>query len=695
MDTVRASARTQSPAPSPHGAIGEALGHQGRSSSMAAGRPATPRSNPQTSSSAEGDELDLNALMAHGQRHRELSELDRSRFGRFGIPPPPAGAGPTVPLRGRTGFGVGGGLGDRSGSPSRWPNTDEWREAGSRSRDASMHRQSSGAGAGNTVTPTAPNLSFMDPPFPSPIGRPRGSFGNKGFGNANSANTSTPPNVPAEPAQAAQQHLTALSNIIEPLCRQNDEVIRLRAEVELWRGEWQRRDRECRRLETIVKSEDPAKGRPKFSVALIDGDGLIFQDEHLSKGYTGGQAAARSLMNALPGLAGRVSRDADIMPVDNMDTKPRDLGQVVVQVFLNKGGLGHALVKSGSVPSWTVYDAFWQGFASAHDLFSVVDVGHGKEATDAKIREHLKLYATHAQCGTVILGASHDNSYAPVLASLDTTVGLSKIVILQGYSELAFQLQPYASRCVSIPHLFRTSRIHPGSATMLAQNKKGRRGSRPQQEGDIPVPSSAAPASSAPPAPPSIESAPTTPPPAEGEVEIEVVEWDAIMNGTARMRLEDPRSRRQRNGSTSLTEDDDKRKGVNAKKSKPVARAASIPTVRNLKPRPCHTYYLSPWGCKNGDGCEYAHHYKLNEDQTEELARLAKEIICPYVRSKRCHFKEDECVYGHRCPRGERCTFGETCRFKDLPNGHGEETAAEAAATAAAVPSGESSPSSA
>lgn len=57
-------------------------------------------------------------------------------------------------------------------------------------------------------------------------------------------------------------------------------------------------------------------------------------------------------------------------------------------------------------------------------------------------------------------------------------------------------------------------------------------------------------------------------------------------------------------------------------------------------------FYLSPWGCKNGDGCEYAHNYKLNEEQTEELARLAKEIICPYVRSKRCHFSEDECVYG-------------------------------------------------
>lgn len=65
----------------------------------------------------------------------------------------------------------------------------------------------------------------------------------------------------------------------------------------------------------------------------------------MSKGYSGGQAAARALVAALPGLAGRVSRDTNVMPIENTDTKPRDLGKVVVQVFLNKGGLGHALVK--------------------------------------------------------------------------------------------------------------------------------------------------------------------------------------------------------------------------------------------------------------------------------------------------------------------------------------------------------------
>ena len=63
----------------------------------------------------------------------------------------------------------------------------------------------------------------------------------------------------------------------------------------------------------------------------------------------------------------------------------------------------------------------------------VVDVGPGKEASDAKIRgtpkptrqpqilkliaEHLKLYTKNAQCEMIVLGASHDNGYANVLSS--------------------------------------------------------------------------------------------------------------------------------------------------------------------------------------------------------------------------------------------------------------------------------------
>ncbi|WOO76924.1 uncharacterized protein LOC62_01G000537 [Vanrija pseudolonga] len=742
MDAAAARAassrtRTESPAPSPHGAIGEfpvgiggppapgppAPGGSGSTSSVAsstAPRRSSSLARPRTPQGAGGgnDEIDLTALIAQGQRQFDLDgERDRGRFGagRFGMPMP-AGVGTAA---------------TRADSPSRWDD-DQWR-----GRSSSMRRQTSTHSAtGGSITPTASGLSgFFEQPFPSPIGaRPARSSV-----KLNSAPPAPAPGAVAapvdprngagnstEPAAAAAHHLQALTALLGPLSAQTEEIHRLRAEVELWRGEWQRCDRERRRLEAIVsaKSSEPIQGSP-FSVVLIDGDGLIFQDEHLRKGFAGGQQAARALVASLPKLAGGVFVSTSSAPSprsDSTDEAPtHELGAVVVNVFVNKSGLGHALLRAGSIPSWSVYDAFWLGFSAAHDLFSVIDVGHGKEATDAKVREHLKLYTSNRQCGTIFLGASHDNSYTTVLQSLETTTPLmSKLVILKGYSDLAHGLKQYADRAVTVPDLFRTTRLEkvvaahpmngapsPTSPTAPAAVKglRQRRGVPP------PSPLAAAP----PPPPPTVtpavpeveegassheEEAQATASDNESEPDVQVIEWDSLGHppltpqtpgwpsrgsgsGPSGRGARPTSARANNNLLATPGEEEDgdwedgKKKG---KKYKPATRAASIPTVRNLKPRPCHTFYLSPWGCKNGDGCEYAHHYKLNEEQTEELARLAKEIICPYVRTKRCHFSEDECVYGHRCPRGERCTFGETCRFKDLPNGHGEADAAAAAA---------------
>lgn len=285
---------SQSPQPSPHGAIGEfpsgisasaatvsavAPGHT-RSSSFAT-RPRTPQINPPISTtpnappaSGDGDELDLNALMAHGQRQLEMDT--RSRFGRFSA----AAA--------------------RSDSPSRWDS--EW-HGGARtapSRDHSMHRQPSTTSLnGGSITPvptgTTTNLSsFLDSSFPSPIGTGMGgtvggvnSVGSgvnvpgvgrarQGFNAAPAGAPSSTNNTGSDPSAAATHHLNALNTLLNPLIAQNDEVIRLRAEVELWRGEWQRCDRERRRLEGVlsVKNSEPING-PAFSVVLLDGDGLI------------------------------------------------------------------------------------------------------------------------------------------------------------------------------------------------------------------------------------------------------------------------------------------------------------------------------------------------------------------------------------------------------------------------------------
>lgn len=36
----------------------------------------------------------------------------------------------------------------------------------------------------------------------------------------------------------------------------------------------------------------------------------------------------------------------------------------------------------------------------------------------------------------------------------------------------------------------------------------------------------------------------------------------------------------------------------------------------------------------------------LNDEEMEDLRRLAKEMVCPYIRNDKCRFSEGGCVYG-------------------------------------------------
>ncbi|WVF65947.1 hypothetical protein IAT40_000685 [Kwoniella sp. CBS 6097] len=502
------------------------------------------------------------------------------------------------------------------------------------------------------------------------------------------------------------RHLDGLSKLIDPFLAQNGELDKARKEAEMWRREWSEAQNEIKRLQGAITK--PKVG-PTFTAVLIDGDGLIFQDSLISQGFSGGQKAAHALLTALPTLAassasspllevkvessGAVSTNGET--ISNSEAK--ELGSVVVQIFLNKAGLGAALTKTGLVPSLHKYEAFWQGFSSSHELFTVCDVGVGKEATDAKIREYLKLYTRNAQCEMIVLGASHDNGYANVLSSLQTESRLSKLLLLKGYKDLAGQLKQYSSRVVSIPDLFRTTKIPPIPTTFSSIVKDSATQTKPS-----PPPTAAAvkPKSTKEDNQPYISTDAGQAKSSSSEGDVETIEWSTMsrstqgngIGGTGSTTNASYKTKKQKNAikaddqgdvesdewQTSKGKKDKKKKKKDqqqqqqsqvkySKFSKQVAEA-----VRALDPRPCHTYYLSPWGCKNDDECKYGHDYDLNQAQLDVLAKLAKSIMCPYILGGKCRYSDDECVYGHKCPNPEYCTFGDTCRFYAIPNGHGE-----------------------
>lgn len=70
---------------------------------------------------------------------------------------------------------------------------------------------------------------------------------------------------------------------------------------------------------------------------------------------------------------------------DSLDAALPGRGQLWLTIYCNKSGLVETLTHN-NVCTAEQFDAFCAGFNQASPLFSIVDVGNGKEAADAKIK---------------------------------------------------------------------------------------------------------------------------------------------------------------------------------------------------------------------------------------------------------------------------------------------------------------------
>lgn len=116
-----------------------------------------------------------------------------------------------------------------------------------------------------------------------------------------------------------------------------------------------------------VDTDPTAQNHNGCSVAVIDGDGYPFAPEFLRGGRGGGQKAATALKAKLVAA-----------------TSPDE--QILIFVYLNRLGMTEHLLANNLLKRAHDFDDFIRGFNQASPLFHIIDVGHGKEAADAKIR---------------------------------------------------------------------------------------------------------------------------------------------------------------------------------------------------------------------------------------------------------------------------------------------------------------------
>lgn len=115
------------------------------------------------------------------------------------------------------------------------------------------------------------------------------------------------------------------------------------------------------------------KEREAFVLVLIDGDGMIFNDELVKNGESGGKEAAAMLWDAVKAY---VQIELPHIPLDY---------KIMTRIYANLKGLGDACHKIGIIHHPSIIEEFARGLTGSKLLFDFVDVGVGKDRADDKI----------------------------------------------------------------------------------------------------------------------------------------------------------------------------------------------------------------------------------------------------------------------------------------------------------------------
>ncbi|KAM5476318.1 hypothetical protein MauCBS54593_001003 [Microsporum audouinii] len=395
-----------------------------------------------------------------------------------------------------------------------------------------------------------------------------------------------------------------------------------------------------------------AMGQEPFVIALIDGDGMIFQDSLVQQGEQGGKDAANQLWLAI--------RDYTSETFTNIHSP-----KIVARIYANVRGLGETLFRAGIIDKPSIFEAFVRGFNGGRLLFDFVDVGSGKDRADDKIAEILKLNLFNCHCQQIFLGCSHDNGYARLLEDNLADIELTRrITLLEGFPferELASLIGSY--RVTKFDNLFRESKIvtlpshtWEGSGTTansFSSSNTGLSNTRavsrtPPNSNGTTTTTSAASATSG-----SSGTAPTT--------------WASTIAASANTTFKDLTPSKPSTPAPPVIERNKYGQRVDRIDFK-AAPKDELNRVKKLKL--CNLYFLLG-DCPNPN-CYHTHDYKLGKQE-----RIVLQVV---ARMTPCHFGTEcddaTCIYGHRCPLSEvgkkDCYWGSNCRFD--ADAHGVDT---------------------
>ncbi|KAF4625676.1 hypothetical protein G7Y89_g12489 [Cudoniella acicularis] len=345
---------------------------------------------------------------------------------------------------------------------------------------------------------------------------------------------------------------------------------------------------------------DSMRNRNPYIMVLIDGDGMIvgvlairleaiadhlqFNENLIGQGLEGGKTAANALRNSVLQHCSELTDEIEVM----------------AKVCANITGLSKAMRRDGSLDSPDDLREFTLGFTQGKASFDFIDVGHGKERADSKIKECMRWHLRNHNCKQILLGISHDAGYAPFLDEVVTPDDRCRITIIEGCPTVR-ELAQTGLQILNFNNIFRSEKLIPRLPT---------------------PPSTWAGVTSIAPPPPiaspvisiknGVAPAPTgkkpTIPPAQKST------WSPGPRG-----LDPP-----------IT--------VNATVLDKIKR-------RTTNNKLCNNHYLRG-PCAKGNDCCFEHDYKATDEDLKAIAYLTR--LNPCLNGQNCEL--EFCIYGHHCP---------------------------------------------
>ncbi|KAF4813574.1 hypothetical protein CGCTS75_v013620 [Colletotrichum tropicale] len=385
-------------------------------------------------------------------------------------------------------------------------------------------------------------------------------------------------------------------------------------------------------LSGLESDNNYLKNRNPYVLILIDGDGLLFQETYIKQGIEGGKQAAYALRSAVAEYVGSQSGEVEI----------------IAKVCANMSGLARAMRRDGCLDSESELKEFSLGFTQAKASFDFIDVGHGKERADSKIKEATRWHLRNYNCRQILLGISHDAGYAPfldeILQDADTR---ARVSLIEGFATVRELKNTNVHILDPLPSLFRNQKLVDRSGDRSAESTYFK------PTTTSPTLAVSSPASATTPSSSSWAGVTKASPPPK------------ITTPLANKNVNIPiRTASQPKPQTPTWNPGER--GIDP--PIPINQSA----LENIKKRTgaaklCNNHYLRG-PCAKGDECCFEHKYRPNADEINAIAHLTR--LNPCTSGQECDV--ENCIYGHHCPSvvGNTCAHP-FCKFRitDHPPG--------------------------